>query len=97
VALVLSNDLSNSRPYPVVMAATKSPGRSRTKDLDGIRLRGRSYQVRVYGGRDPQTGKQVILTGSAQDEAGAIRLRDRFRADIAGNKSPRTTGTLGPY
>jgi integrase len=77
------------------MAATKPPGRSRAKDLDGIRRRGRSYQVRVYGGRDPQTGKQVILTGSAQDEAGAIRLRDRFRADIAGNKSPRTTGTLG--
>jgi integrase len=77
------------------MAATKPPRRSRTKDLQGIRLRGGSYQVRVDGGRDPETGKQVILTGSAQDEAGAIRLRDRFRTDIAGNKSPRTTGTLG--
>lgn len=59
------------------------------------RLRGGSYQVRVYDGRDPETGKQVILTGSAQDEPGAIRLRNRFRADIAGNKSPRTTGTVG--
>jgi hypothetical protein len=65
------------------MATTTTLRRSRTKELKGIRLRGGSYQVRVYGGRDPETGKQVILTGSAQDESGAIRLRDRFRADIA--------------
>ena len=87
--------LSNSQPYARHMAATKTPRRNRTKDFQGIRLRGGSYQIRVYGGRDTETGKQVILTGSAQDEAGAIRLRDRFRADIASNRSPRTTGTLG--
>jgi hypothetical protein len=34
--------------------------------------RGGSYQVRVYGGRDPQTGKQLILIGSATNKAGAI-------------------------
>ncbi len=51
--------------------------------------------MRVYGGRDPQTGKQVILTGSATDEAGAIRLRDRFRRDVSDHKSTRTTDSLG--
>ena len=51
-----------------------------TKDLQDIRLRGGPYQVRVYGGRDPETGRQAILTGSAQYERNAIRLRDRFRA-----------------
>lgn len=77
------------------MAATKTPRRGRTKDLQGIRLRGASYQVRVYGGRDPVTGKQLILTGSAATEKAAIALRNKFRVDVAAHKSARTTGTVG--
>lgn len=75
------------------MAATTAR-RGRSKDVQGIRLRGGSYQVRVYGGRDSRTGKQVILTGSADTEAAAIKLRNRFRADVAEHKSARTSGTL---
>ena len=77
------------------MAATKTPRRGRTKDLQGIRQRGGSYQVRVYGGTDPVTGKQLILTGSATDEGAVIRLRDRFRRDVSDQKSTRTADTLG--
>ncbi|MGH3685165.1 MAG: hypothetical protein ACRDRU_04890 [Pseudonocardiaceae bacterium] len=61
------------------MARTKQP----LKDLTGIRQRGGTYQVRLVGGQDPVTGKQVMLTGSAEDEDAAITLRDRFRRQVA--------------
>jgi integrase len=44
------------------------------KDLPGIRQRGGTYQVRLFGGLDPVTGKQVMLTGSAEDEDAAIMI-----------------------
>jgi hypothetical protein len=34
-------------------------------DLTGIRQRGERFQVRIFGGIDPATGRQLILTGSA--------------------------------
>jgi hypothetical protein len=51
-------------------------------DLTGIRRRGRRYQVRVFGGLDPATGRQLILTGSAKTEADAIALRGGYREQI---------------
>jgi hypothetical protein len=45
------------------------------KDLTGIRPRGGRYQIRLFGGQDPVTGKQVMLSGSAEDEDAAIKLR----------------------
>jgi integrase len=77
------------------MAATTSPRRRRTKDLQGIRARGGTYQVRVFGGRDPVTGRQIMLTGSAPDANAAIRLRNQFRNDVADNKAARTSSTVG--
>jgi integrase len=53
------------------------------KDLTGIRQRGGTYQVRLFGGQDPVTGKQVMLTGSAEDEDAVIKLRDKFRRQVA--------------
>ena len=53
------------------------------KDLTGIRQRGGRYQIRLFGGQDPVTGKQVMLTGSAVDEDAAIKLRDKFRRQVA--------------
>jgi integrase len=48
-----------------------APRKRATADLTGIRQRGGKFQVRIFGGIDPVTGKQVMLTGSAdsQDEA----------------------------
>ncbi|HEY6748832.1 MAG TPA: hypothetical protein VI357_24335 [Mycobacteriales bacterium] len=77
------------------MAAPTTPRRARAKDLNGIRLRGRSYQVRVFSGIDPLTGKEVYVTGSAQTEKDAIRLRDRLRTEVSESRSSRTNGTLG--
>ncbi|MGH3900729.1 MAG: hypothetical protein ACRDTA_21290 [Pseudonocardiaceae bacterium] len=65
------------------------------KDLIGIRQRGGTYQVRLFGGQDPVTGKQVMLTGSAEDEDGAIKLRDKFRRQVAEATAARTSVTLG--
>jgi hypothetical protein len=39
--------------------------------------------VRVFGGLDPVTGKEGMLTGSAEDEDAAIKLRDTFRWQVA--------------
>ncbi|MGH7750828.1 MAG: hypothetical protein ACREQ5_39580 [Candidatus Dormibacteria bacterium] len=41
------------------------------------------------------TGKQVMLTGSAEDEDGALKLRDKFRRQIADATAARTSVTLG--
>ena len=40
------------------MAPRKQP----QADLTGIRQRGNRYQVRIFGGTDPATGRQLILT-----------------------------------
>jgi integrase len=87
--------LSMLRPYGGLMAVSTTSRRLRAKELRGIRQRGQSYQVRVFGGIDPLTGKDVYLTGSAQTERDAIRLRDRLRSEVAENRSTRTSGTLG--
>src|SRR5918998_618422 len=65
------------------------------KDLTGIRQRGGRYQIRLFGGQDPVTGKQVMLTGSAENEDAAIKLRDKFRRQVAEATAARTSVTLG--
>ena len=37
-------------------------------DLTGFRQCGAQFQVRIFGGIDPATGRQLILTGSAATE-----------------------------
>ena len=63
-------------------------------DLTGVRQRGGTWQVRVFGGIDPVTGKQVMLTGSADTEAGAIEIRDGFRKQVRDRTAVRTNVSL---
>jgi integrase len=72
------------------MASRKQP----TADLTGIRPRGSRFQVRVFGGTDSATGRQLVLTGSAKTEADAIALRDGFRKQIEQQTAVRTNVTL---
>lgn len=65
------------------------------KDLTGIRQRGGSYQLRVSGGYDPVTGRQLVLSVSARTEADAFVLHDQFRAQVRDNTAARTNVTLG--
>jgi integrase len=74
-----------------VMARTKA----QPKDLTGIRARGGSYQIRVFAGNDLETGKPVMLTGSADDEDAAIELRDEFRRQVKERHAAKTNVTLG--
>ena len=64
-------------------------------DLTGIRQRGRTYQVRVFGGTDPVIGKQLVLTGSAETQAAAIVLRDGHRKQVRERTAVRAGVTLG--
>lgn len=66
----------------------------RTTDMDQIRTRGNSYQVNVYAGLDPLTGKRVYLSGSSTDLAQARRIRNKFRAEVDEQRHARTKGTV---
>jgi integrase len=50
--------------------------------------------VRIFGGIDPATGRQLILTGAAATEADAIALRDGLRKQISELTAIRTNVTL---
>jgi integrase len=69
--------------------------RRKDVDLTGVRQRGGKFQVRVFGGTDPVTGKQVILTGSADTQDAAVDLRDGFRKQVRERTAVRTNVTLG--
>ena len=69
------------------MARKKQP----PKDLTGIRQRGGTYQVRVFAGYDPVTGRQLMLSGSADTEEAAIVIRDQLRQQVRDNTAARRT------
>jgi integrase len=73
------------------MARRKQP----TKDLTGIRQRGGTYQIRVSAGYDPVTGRQLMLSDSADTEDAAVLIRDRLREQVRDNTAARTNVTLG--
>jgi integrase len=63
-------------------------GRRKDVDLTGVRQRGGTFKVRVFGGTDPVTGEQVILTGSADTQDAAVELRDGFRKQVRERTGP---------
>ena len=65
------------------------------KGLIGIRQRGGTYQVQLFGGLDPVTGKQMMLTGSAVTRTRRSRSRDKFRRQVTEATAARTSVTLG--
>ena len=54
---LLSNELSNSAGYAASYGSQEARGR---------------YQVRIFGGTDPVTGQQVMLSGSAATQTAAM-------------------------
>ena len=67
-----------------------STGRSRGH----IRRRGSSFQVLVYAGLDPLTGKEIRLTGSASTESEAKAILRRFRAQVDEQRAPKTKASF---
>ncbi|WP_308283120.1 tyrosine-type recombinase/integrase [Pseudonocardia nigra] len=72
------------------MAKKISTGRSRGH----IRQRGNSFQVLVYAGNDPLTGKEIRLTASAKTEAEAKAILKRFRAQVDEQRQAKTNATF---
>jgi integrase len=60
-----------------------------------IRQRGGSYQVLVYAGIDPVTGKRNYLTESTSDPKDADRVLRRLVTQVDEQNHPRTKITLG--
>jgi integrase len=77
--------------YATDMAKASSIGRAR----GSIRQRGRSYQVRVYAGEDPVTGKPNYLTGSASNNKDAERILRRLVTAVDEQRNARTKATFG--
>ena len=70
-----------------------SSGRSR-RQQGGIRRRGNSFQVSVYAGEDPVTGKRLYLTGSSTNETEAKRIHRKLTAQVNEQRHSKTRATL---
>jgi integrase len=71
--------------YAAVMARRKQP----PKDLTGIRQRGGTYQIRVSAGYDPVTGRQLMVSDSADTEDATVLVRDQLRQQVRDNTAAR--------
>lgn len=60
-----------------------------------IRQRGNSYQIRVYAGTDPVTGRPNYLTETARDDRQAQRALRRLLSEVDEQRHARTKATLG--
>lgn len=60
-----------------------------------IRQRGRSFQVLVYSGADPLTGKDHYLTGTAPTKREAEKLKTRLLAQADRQRGSATKATFG--
>lgn len=60
-----------------------------------VRKRGNSYQVLVYAGPDPLSGKNIYITGSAKDKREVEKVRTRLLAQVDRQRGASTRATLG--
>lgn len=72
------------------------PGRRKTggRERGFVRKRGNSYQVLVYQGVDPVTGKDSYLTESTRDEKKVPEIRSRLLAKVDRQRNAATKATL---
>ena len=73
-----------------MVAQTVPAGRQK----GNIRKRGNSYQVRVYAGDDPLTGRPHYLTESTRDRKQAERILRRLLTEVDEQGATRTKATL---
>ena len=59
-----------------------------------IRQRGRSFQVIVYAGLDPLTGRKLYLRESTTDEAEATRILRRLTAQVDEQRHAKTNASF---
>ena len=59
-----------------------------------IRKRGRSYQVIVFAGRDPLTGRELRIRRSTTDEAEAKRILRKLTAQVDEQRHAKTNASF---
>ena len=69
--------------------------RARQRQRGHVRRRGNSFQVLVYAGVDPVTGKPNYLTESTQDESQVDSIMRRLVSEVDEQRNARTKATLG--
>jgi integrase len=78
---------------------SRMPGATRktpnARSRGSVRKRGGSYQVRVYAGEDPVTGRPNYLTGSTSDQKEADRILRRFLTEVDEQRNAQTKATFG--
>jgi integrase len=67
-----------------------STSRKEARAQGSIRRRGNSFQVLVYSGFDPLTGRRLYLSESTTDEAEAKRILNKFQAQVDDQINTRT-------
>ncbi len=60
-----------------------------------VRRRGNSFQVLVYAGPDPLTGKDTYVSASTRDEREVEKIRTRLLAQVDKQRAPAARVTLG--
>jgi integrase len=68
---------------------------ARRRPRGHVRRRGNSFQVLVYAGVDPVTGKANYLTGSTRDERQVDSIMRRLLGDVDEQRNARTKATFG--
>ncbi|WP_207908697.1 hypothetical protein [Pseudonocardia endophytica] len=71
--------------------AKNSPNR---RQQGMVRKRGNSFQVIVYAGIDPVTGRKLHLRGSSTDEAEANRILRKLVAQVNAQRHAKTRASL---
>jgi integrase len=79
--------------YSLTMAP-KAAATSR-RQRGHVRKRGNSYQVLVYAGIDPRTGRPHYLTESTKDEKLVDRIMRRLLTEVDEQRNVQTKATLG--
>lgn len=72
--------------------ARKAASTSRSRGQ--IRRRGDSYQVNLYAGVDPLTGRRVYLSDSTTDPTEAQRILNKFRTQVDEQRNAQTRAIL---
>lgn len=67
---------------------------AKRRSRGGIRQRGASFQVIVFAGRDPLTGRKLYLRESTTDEAEARRILRRLTAQVDEQRHAKTNASF---
>jgi integrase len=69
--------------------------KKRSRQRGSIRPHGNGFQIRVYAGQDPLTGRRLDLVGQAATPEAAEKVRTRLLAQVDEQRHPKRKITVG--